>query len=128
MTALPAGPVPLEATALEDAGAQERVRAGDGFGGVECSGAWRDAVRSERFVSGVGDGFRREGMRQRFEGGVVIEGEVNAFVGVDEDEDARRVENVGHYRIARACIRADVGHGTRCGGQFPAADGVGGVA
>ena len=29
-------------------------------------------------------------MRQRFESSVVVEREVNAFVGVDEDDDARR--------------------------------------
>jgi hypothetical protein len=68
---------------LKDARAQERVGAGDGFGGVEGGGAWRDAVCCEGFVRGVRDCFWREGMRQRFEGGVVIEREVNAFVGVD---------------------------------------------
>jgi hypothetical protein len=74
---------------LKNAGAEERVRACDGFGDIEGSSARRDAVRCERFVRGVRYGFRREGMRQRFESGVVIEREVNAFVGVDEDEDAR---------------------------------------
>ena len=74
---------------LEHAGTQERVRACDGFGGVEGGGARSDAVRYKRFVRGVRDSFRREGMRQRFERGVVIEREVNALVGVDEDEDAR---------------------------------------
>ena len=54
----------------------------------------------ERFVRGVRDCFWRERMWQRFEGVVVIEREMNAFVGVDEDDDARR------------------------GGQFPAGDGA----
>ncbi len=65
--------------------------AGDGFGGVEGGGAWRDAVCCERFVRGVRDWLWRERMWQRFEGGVVVEREVNALVGIDEDDDARRV-------------------------------------
>ena len=75
----------------KDAVAQERVRAGDGFGGVEGGGAGCDAVRRERSLGCAADGFGRERMRQGLEGGIVFEREVNAFVGVDEDEDARAV-------------------------------------
>ncbi len=75
--------------------------AGDGFGGVEGGRAWRDAVCCERFVRGVRDCFWREGMRQRFEGGVVVEREVHALVGVDEDDDARRAR---HSLLAMALI------------------------
>ena len=48
-------------------------------------------------------------MRQRFESGVVVEREVNAFIGVDEDDDARRGGwlrviggDAGRLRVVRA--------------------------
>ena len=104
------------------------MRAGDDFAGVEGGGAWRYAVGCERFVRGVRDCFWREGMRQRFEGGVVVEREVNAFVGVDEDDDTRSVGwlrvmregDTGRLRVARACIRVDVRNSACRVRQFPA--------
>lgn len=64
------------------------MHAGEGFGGVECVGAGADAVRRERGLRSGGDWFLRERVRERFEGGIVVEREVHAFVGLDEDEDA----------------------------------------
>jgi len=95
------------------------VRTRNGFGGLEGGGAWHDTVRGERFVRGMRDSFRREEMRQRFEDGVVIEREVNAFVGVDEGDDAR---GVGQLRVAPTCVCSVVARGTRSVGQFPAGD------
>ena len=73
---------------LKDAVAEERVDAGEGFGGVEGGGAGGDAVGRERGLRGGRDGLLRERMRQCFERGIVVEREVHAFVGFDEDEDA----------------------------------------
>lgn len=67
----------------EDAVAQEGVNASEGFGGVECGGAGGDAVRCERGLRGGRDWFLRERVRERLEGGIVVEREVNAFVGFD---------------------------------------------
>jgi hypothetical protein len=71
--------------------AEERVDACDGLGGIERGGAGCDAVGRERGLRGGGDGFLREWVRERFERGVVLECEVRAFVGFDEDEDGRGV-------------------------------------
>jgi hypothetical protein len=65
--------------------AEERVDTGKRFGGVECSGAGGDAVRRERGLRRAGDGFLRERVRQRLEGGIVLEREVNTLVGFDQD-------------------------------------------
>ena len=65
--------------------------AGEGFHRVECGGAGGDAVWRERGLRGGRDGFLRERVRQRFEGGIVVEREVDAFVGFDEDEDPSAV-------------------------------------
>ena len=67
----------------EDAVAEEGVDAGEGFGGVECGGAGWDAVRGERGLRGGRDWFLRERMRERLEGGIVVEREVNTFIGLD---------------------------------------------
>ncbi len=69
--------------------AEERVDAGEGFGGVECGGAGRDAVRSERGLRGVRDRLLRERMRQGLKCGFVLEREMDAFIRLNEDEDAR---------------------------------------
>jgi len=67
---------------------EERVDAREDFGGVEGRRAGGDAVRSERGLRGVRDWLLRERVRQRLECRLVLEREVNAFVGFDEDEDA----------------------------------------
>src|SRR5690348_10220445 len=68
----------------KNAVAEERVDSGESFHRVECGGARGDAVRCERGLHCGRDGFLRERMWQRFEGGIVVEREVHAFVGFDE--------------------------------------------
>ena len=65
------------------------MNAREGFGGVEGGCAGGDAVRSERGLRGVRDWLLRERVRQRLERRLVLEREVDAFVGLDEDEDAQ---------------------------------------
>ena len=84
--------------------------AGEGFGGVECGGARRDAVRRERGLRCGGDGFLRQRERQRFERRVDLEREVHALVGVDEDEDFGG--GAGCRRLAR-CVARRGGFQTR---------------
>ena len=67
--------------------AEERVDARERFGGNECRRTGRDAVLRERRLRGVRDGLLRERMRKRFEGVVVFEREMYAFVRFDERED-----------------------------------------
>jgi hypothetical protein len=74
--------------------AEVRMHARDGFGGVECSGAWDDVVRRERGLSSVGDRFLRQRMRLGLERRLAFEREVHALVRLDEDGDLR----VGTYR------------------------------
>jgi hypothetical protein len=97
------------------------VGAGDGFGCVECRRAWGDAVGCERFVGGVRDCFWREGMRQRFESGVVIEREVCALVGVDEDDDACAI---AWLSVMSSVVRTIEAGSARSIRHFPAGGGV----
>src|SRR5690348_12579111 len=85
----------------EDAVAEERVDSGEGFHRVECGGAGGDAVRRERGLRGGRDGFLRERVWQDFEGGIVVERKVDAFVGFDEDEDTARTRCSG--AVIRCC-------------------------
>jgi hypothetical protein len=73
-----------------------------GFGGFECGGAGRDAVERERCLRGGGNWFLCERMWERFERGIVLEREVRAFVGFDENEDGC---GVAHFPAGRDPVR-----------------------
>ena len=83
--------------------------AGEDLGGIEHCGARRDAVKRERGLRGFRNRLLRERLRQRFEGGVLLERDVRAFVGFDENENRRRVLE-GRIRFLRGR-----GGGQACG-------------
>jgi hypothetical protein len=70
----------------ENGVAQKRMHTSQSFRGIEGGRTGGDAVRSERGLSGLGNGLLRE--RVRLESGVVIESEVSAFVPFHENQDA----------------------------------------
>ena len=92
---------------------EERVNASQRFGGVEGGGAGGDAVRRERGLRGVRNWFLRERMRKRLERGVVLEREVHAFVGFDENQNSRT--GVGRWRLMVGVAPSIVaGHSMLC--------------
>jgi hypothetical protein len=65
--------------------AQQRVDARDGFGSVESCRDGRDPMRGERGLRSWRNWLLRQRMRQGLECGLVLEGEVRAFVRFDQD-------------------------------------------
>lgn len=94
----------LPSDGSEDAVAKQRMDAGESFGCIESVCPRGDAVRGESGLRSAGDGFVCQRMRQRLEQGIVFEREVRAFVGFDEDEDARGLAGVGAQRVGRSAV------------------------
>ena len=74
-------------TESKDAVAEKGMSASDGFGDIEGGCAGSNSLPCECGLHIFGHGFQGKRMRQGFPGRILFERIVNAFVGLDEDED-----------------------------------------
>ena len=76
---------------LEHTIPQKRMPAGDNFRDIKSGGTGCDSVRRERGLGGGRNRLLRQGVRQRFEGIIILERKVRAFIRLDQRDDGRSV-------------------------------------